>query len=109
MSPSRTGETPVHELYLATEKYPDPTQYGHSQDVLKMVKDLGLSEKIRLYHVDDLEPHTEFFKIVLPRGSPQKLPLMVVVHEAEAIFGHSGLEEVTKVLQSPPFATKSRE
>ncbi len=99
------------ELYVATDKFPDPKQYRDSQIVLGIVSSNRLQERLDVIPVDNLNQEcsgnfddiAEFLNLIkIDPNTKLRLPYLVrfVGCETSHYFGYSGLEEVKEELDS---------
>lgn len=99
------------ELFTATKRYGDRQQHIDSNHALLAVDSYGLNERVKVTPLDSLKNERIFLDLIKQNPeAPTKLPFLVSGHgcETAAIIGHSGLEEVLEILNSPSFAQIGR-
>ena len=96
---------PAMGLYIATKAYPDRRQYEESQEVLKLLRDHGLVEKIsvrslRTQEVFNATRQRQAFDHYVNEPSGVSLPYLVCAEGGEmaGVYGFSGIEAITEHL-----------
>lgn len=93
------------ELYVAGNGYGNPQQREDSQHAVSILRELGLEDKIDIFHLKGLVEQRGLFKVTKDPKSEIKLPFLVCVYGCEtgSVLGYSGLDQVLEVLHSPMF------
>ena len=95
------GDTGL-ELYVASSKFPDPTQQEASQSLLRLLDGNGLRERMDIFYLGALSEQSGFFDLIRDPKKEMRLPFLVWVYGCStgAVLGYSGLEDITTNLKT---------
>ena len=83
------------ELYVATNKFPNKQQYEESQLVLRIIKQNGVKDRIKITCLDDLRDEDDIFSTIANKESERRLPYLECIHLGVGVYSdYIGLSEI---------------
>jgi len=85
------------DLYVATESFPDSSQYEESQKVLGLIDQHGVRDRFKINYLDDLVGYEDIEDFYWMMNNPEggRLPYLEYLNRNNASFdGYVGQKEI---------------
>jgi len=87
-------------LHVATDKFPDSSQYEASQKVLKFIDKHRVRDEIKISYLDDLVDERHIFSMMVDPQKERRLPYLESTHRGIGTYSdYIGQQEIIEYFE----------